>query len=290
MAGAFAIVVRQSSIGPSVAASNIAARIELISSSPLFSGLTNIAYEEIARRARPKALVREELLFMQGQPFDNLALIRSGSVKVTQLAPNGNEVILWMYGAGNVVGALPEHSARLHNCSARAMEPSTALLWETEYLQKLMVQYPQIGQNISPILAGRLSELEERFREVATEKVAKRVALALQRLLKQIGKETPGGVEISLSREELAQMTGTTLFTTSRILSHWSKKGIIAPGRSSVLVCDAQRLELAGDEDFETGTLTVRGKRKSGYLRTPAGVFGLSLVDRSSRPAGEARC
>ena len=80
--------------------------------------------------------------------------------------------------------------------------------------------------NISQILAGRLQELEERFREIATEKVAKRLALALTRLLKQVGKKTPEGIEISLSREELAQLTGTTLFTISRILSKWADQAL----------------------------------------------------------------
>jgi len=83
---------------------------------------------------------------------------------------------------------------------------------------------------------------------VATEKVAKRLVLALLRLLKHIGKKVDGGIEVSLSREELAQMTGTTLFTISRILSQWGQLGFVLPKRESVLVRDARRLELAGDE------------------------------------------
>jgi CRP-like cAMP-binding protein len=128
------------------------------------------------------------------------------------------------------------------------MEQSTALVWEYAALQDLMQKYPQIRRNISQILFSRLNELEERFREVATEKVAKRVALALLRLVKHIGKKVHGGVEISLSREELAQMTGTTLFTTSRLLSKWGEMGFLSPGRESVLVRDPSRLELVSDD------------------------------------------
>jgi CRP-like cAMP-binding protein len=98
------------------------------------------------------------------------------------------------------------------------------------------------------ILAARLNELEERFREVATEKVAKRIALALLRLLKHIGKTVHGGVEVSLSREELAQMTGTTLFTASRVLSKWGQMGFVLPRRESVLICDRNRLELVSED------------------------------------------
>jgi len=229
-------------------AANRAERVALIRTSPLFDGLPQDECEEVARQARPKALARDETLFMQGEPVLNVALIRSGSVKITQLGPNGNEVILWIYGPGNVVGGLSEPIFSHHNCSARAMDPSTALIWEYRVFQGLMLRFPQIRKNISQILSSRLNELEERFREVATEKVAKRVALALLRLLTHIGKRVHGGIEISLSREELAQMTGTTLFTTSRLLSKWGEMGFVLPRRESVLICDAHRLGLVSDD------------------------------------------
>jgi CRP-like cAMP-binding protein len=130
------------------------------------------------------------------------------------------------------------------------MEQCRALTWEYTRLQNLLVEYPQIRNNINQILSNRLNELEERFREVATEKVAKRLALALLRLLKQVGKESQGGVEISLSREELAQMTGTTLFTISRILSKWGEEGFVLPHREAVLVRDARRLGEVGSEEY----------------------------------------
>lgn len=111
-----------------------------------------------------------------------------------------------------------------------------------------MRDYPQMRKNINQILATRLTELEERFREVATERVPRRLALALLRLLKTIGKKVHGGTEISLSREELAQLTGTTLFTISRILSKWGQEELISPRRRSVVIHDPQRLGLVTEE------------------------------------------
>jgi CRP-like cAMP-binding protein len=248
MAAALVTVVRQSPVGSFTTASNIAGRVDLISASPLFAGMSQNAYEEIARRARPRTFARDEVLFMQGQPVQSLALLRSGSVKITQIAPNGNEVILWMYGAGSVLGAISDPVSRHHTSTARAMQQSTALVWDHAAFQSIMRENPQIGTNNSLVLASRLNELEERFREVATEKVARRIALALLRLLKHIGKTVHGGVEVSLSREELAQMTGTTLFTASRVLSKWGEMGFVLPRRESVLVCDRNRLELVSEE------------------------------------------
>jgi CRP-like cAMP-binding protein len=174
-------------------------------------------------------------------------LLQTGSVKQTQLSPSGEEVILWMHGQGEAVGMNPGEQPCHHTCSARALENCKALVWEYSRLQALLAGHPQIRKNINRILSSRLQELEERFREVATEKVAKRLALTLLRLLKRVGKEHHAGIELSLSREELAQMTGTTLFTISRILSKWALEGFILPRREAVVVKDAARLVQIGD-------------------------------------------
>ncbi len=249
MATARLSVLQRGHGGPSKSDNNLAERVVLMCASALFTGLTQNEILEIASCAKARTYARDELLFMQGQPVRNLVLIQSGSVKSTQLSPNGNEVILWMNGSGDTVGVPGDAAACSHTCSARAMEQCRALTWEYARLQDLVAEYPQIRSNISQILSSRLNELEERFREVATEKVAKRVALTLLRLLKQVGKQSPGGVEVSLSREELAQMTGTTLFTISRLLSRWGEDGFVQPRREAVVIRDARRLQEMGDEE-----------------------------------------
>jgi len=229
---------------PSTSESNAAERIVMMCASALFTGLTPRECKEIASCAHMRTFARDELLFMQGQPVRSMVLIQSGSVKLTQLSANGNEVILWMNGSGDAMGMHADSPSCSHTCSARAMEQCKALVWEYTRLQMLVAEYPQLRRNISQILATRLQELEERFREIATEKVAKRLALALTRLIKQVGKKTADGVEVSLSREELAQLTGTTLFTISRILSKWAELGVVIPRREAVLVRDSERLEM----------------------------------------------
>ena len=228
---------------------NLPEHLVLMCASALFTGLTQRECMEIAACARARTFARDELLFTQGQPVRNLILLQSGSVKHTQLSSDGNEVLIWMSGKGDAVNMQAESATCSHTCSARAIERCNALVWEYGRLQVLVGQYPQIRDNIRNILAGRLRELEERFREVATEKVATRLAFALLRLLKRVGKPTSEGIQISLTREELAQMTGTTLFTISRILSKWAEKGMILPRRESVLITDPARLKMVSDDD-----------------------------------------
>jgi CRP-like cAMP-binding protein len=228
--------------GASTKESNIAERVVMLRASPLFTGLSQDECLEIASCARARSFARDELLFMEGQSARHLMMIQTGSAKLSKLGPNGNEVILWMTGPGDPLGVLTEALSQSYTCTAYAMAPSNALVWEYTRLQGLVAEIPQMRKNISQILSSRLEELQERFREVATEKVASRVAKALMRLLKQVGKPAWGGIEISLSREELAQMTGTTLFSISRLLSKWGGEGFVLPRREAVVVLDAQRL------------------------------------------------
>jgi CRP-like cAMP-binding protein len=123
-----------------------------------------------------------------------------------------------------------------------------ALVWDAPTFKALVARYPVLHQNMVRILSEDLGELEERFREVATERVAPRVARQLVRLLARIGRSANGAVEVSLTREELAQMTGTTLFTVSRLLSAWEERGMVKPRRESVTVCDVALLRAMSKE------------------------------------------
>ena len=232
----------------SAANSNLPERVVLMCASALFSGLTPEECFRIASCARARSFTRDELLFMQGEPMTSVMLLQVGSVKLTQVSSAGSEVILWMNGKGEAVG-VGDSACNSHTCSARALETCKALTWEYSRLHALLLEYPQIRSNINQILIDRLQELEERFREIATEKVARRLALALLRLLKNVGTQHQAGIQVSLSREELAQMIGTTLFTISRILSKWSDEGFIIPRREAVVVRDPSRLLQVGAED-----------------------------------------
>ena len=224
------------------AISNMAEHLVLMCASSLFAGISLRDCIEIGSYARPRTFMRGEALFSQGQPVCCLILLQSGCVKMTQLSPDGNEVLIWMCGGGELVNFFAGSTSRPHTCSARAMMRCRALLWDSNHIQALADRYPQLRMNILRIVTERLKELEERFREMATETVTRRLALNLLRLLNRMGTESKEGFHVSISREELAQMTGTTLFTISRVLSTWAESGFIHPLREAVLVSDLERL------------------------------------------------
>lgn len=195
---------------------------------------------------RSRMYAPDEVIFVQGAPANALMLIESGSVKLTQVSPDGNEVILWVNGAGDMFGLQAQEPSNWYTCSARVVERCKTLVWDQSRLSVLLTRHPQLRKNLNRILVQCLNELEARFREVATMRVADRLAMTLLRLQERIGRPCDGGIRISLSREELAQMTGTTLFTISRLLSKWSEEGILIPRREAVVILRPKELELAG--------------------------------------------
>lgn len=218
----------------------IAERIVVMRASQLYANFSTSECTQIAERARTRIAARNELLFMQGQPFRQLVLVESGCVKLTRLSANGSEVIVELRGPHDVID-LPAGSASRHTSTARAVVNCKVLTWDWSFMETLL-NTPQISRNICLILTGQLNELQERYHEISAEKVGRRLACTLIRLSRQFGIPTERGVEISLSRHELAQMTGTTLFTVSRLISKWGELGLVVPRREAVLILDAERL------------------------------------------------
>src|ERR1700741_1160404 len=210
---------------------------------PIFSNLSHAECREILAAAHEKEFLRRHSIFVEGAPCRQVLLVLSGWVKTTQLGPTGCEVILRLSGPGELVGALESYLGTNNLVTARTTQPTTALVWEDTAFESVSDRYPMLRRNITCLLGLRLQELEERFREISTQHVAPRLSHQLIRLSDQLRQHSSGALEISLSREELAQLTGTTLFTVSRLLSEWERQGIVSTRREAVVVRDFQALK-----------------------------------------------
>jgi len=199
-------------------------------------------------------------------------LLTSGFVKLSKLGLSGTEVILRLGVPGDVLGALGLFSGGNHRATGQVFRECRALVWDTGAFKVLVERFPVLHQNMARIVGGHLLELEERFREVATERVGPRVARQVLRLMEQIGQPLDGAIEIGLSREELAQMTGTTLFTVSRLLSAWEARGMVRPRREAVTIYDVQSLRAIGRGEESLYAAVAISSRK------PSNQRGLSAT------------
>lgn len=215
----------------------------------LFSGIPLSDCIEIVARAHERHFFRRQTIFFEGDQVRLVILLISGCVKITQLGPNGHEVILRLGGIGEVLGGVGLCGDCEHCSTARTMQDSTALVWEAAQFEALADEFPHLSRNVAHSLEMRLIDLQTRFREISTEKVSLRLSSQLLRLSSQIGKKENGHIEITLSRRDLAQLTGTTLFTVSRLLCRWESKGIVTAKREAVLIHNLPALvELSREE------------------------------------------
>ena len=234
------VVIPPSSRGPESLLHRRAAEIQGF---PLFSGISPDDSKQILTPATYQEFSRREVIYQEGDPINKVFLLISGSAKITQVAPNGGEVILRLSGPGELVGKIRFESQARHGSLAQALGSSTALVWDASVFESLCHRFPALRRNAMYGISKSLEEMEERFREISTEKVAVRLSHEIVRLMDQVGRQVNGAVQISLSREELAQLIGTTLFTVSRLLSDWDERGIVSIGRETVSVSNVQGLK-----------------------------------------------
>lgn len=223
---------------------------ELLGRVGLFQGLEAGALAAVARAAHVQALPSGSCFFFQGDPATRFYVLLEGRVRLTQVTPEGQQVILRFITAGEGMGIVAALGAMAYPASAEALDACQALVWEGAAVAELMEQYPRLALNGMRLLAQRVREFQDRVRELATERVERRVARMLLRLARQSGRKSAEGIliDLPLSRQNLAEITGTTLYTVSRILSQWEAHGLVETGRERVVIRRPHGLVVIADD------------------------------------------
>lgn len=220
------------------------AMIEIIQASPLFAGLDADALDLVARETVERRLPADEVAFEQGDDATHCIVVAVGRIRLTQTTVDGQQIVLRFMGPGDVLGCVAVFRGIPYPATATAVEPTRLLCWSAAATSDLMARLPALAGNALRIVGGRIDELQQRLREVATERVERRIARVLLRLARQAGRRGDDGVEIpfALSRQDIAEMCATTLFTVSRTLSAWEAKGLVTAGRRHVVIRDPHAL------------------------------------------------
>ncbi len=205
----------------------------------VFENATDDDLNLILQNSITRSIEESSYFFFQGDAAEYLYVLTSGQVKLMQSNPSGQQVNLrtiypWqMFGALGAVRAEATYPA-----SAQALENSTALAVSSKFLHSMLETRPYLSFDLMKLMTSYIQEMQARYRELATERVEQRVANALIRLAGQSGikSEKEAGIELSFSRQDVAEMTGSTLYTISRLLSEWERQGIIKTGREKIKI------------------------------------------------------
>ena len=187
-----------------------------------------------------RSIEEGEFFFFQGDPATYFYVLMAGRAKLLQTNPAGQQVNLRMINEWQMFGALGAvRENALYPVTAQALEPSTALAIESNFLKEMMQTRPYLNIGLMQLMTGYIMEMQERYRELATERVERRIALTILRLASQVGNrlnQDEMTIELPLSRQDMAEASGTTIFTVSRVLADWERRGLVEAGRERVVI------------------------------------------------------
>jgi len=215
----------------------------------VFENATDEDLEIVASNSLQRAVEDGGFFFFQGDPAAYAYILLSGRAKLLQTTPAGQQVNLRTIQPWQIFGALGAvRNPAKYPATAQALEESIALAIESAYLNQLIQTRPYLSFGLMHQMTEYIQEIQERYRELATEKVERRIARALLRLTSQMGVKENGGIELPFTRQELAEMSGTTLYTVSRILAEWERQGLVGAGRERVILRDPHSLVKIAEE------------------------------------------
>jgi CRP/FNR family transcriptional regulator len=214
-------------------------------STALFRGLSNDDRARLAQLALVKSYDKGEMIFSEGDSSDFLYTILTGRVKVVKMIPSGKEVILEIFGPGDPVGAVVAYEGRPYPASGVALEDASLLLLRRAPFFALLEKHPSLVRGFLLGLTHRIVELTRRIPEVAGGRVETRFAHLFLKLADKMGRPGAEGTTIpmALSRQDLADLTGTTIETGIRIMSRWGKEGLVRTEKDGFVLLDRPALE-----------------------------------------------
>ena len=211
----------------------------------IFSGLSPGDAEAIAPFFRRERRRKKEVIFSEGDPSRWFYAVLEGKVKITKLSQEGKEMIIEMIGPGEVFGGIAAIRGLPYPANALAMEDCLLLKISREDLLGILGRFPALNLSIFQELGVRLERSHETMKQIALDNVMSRVASLLLTLAGRSGKKTPEGTTIGLklTRQEIAEMVGTTVETSIRTMSRLKKTGVITEKEGGILIRDMERLK-----------------------------------------------
>jgi CRP-like cAMP-binding protein len=221
---------------------------EAIRRSLVFRRLGPEDRERLGAVSRLRNVAKGERIFAEGDPSDFFFTILSGRVKIFKMTPAGKDIILEIFGPGDPLGAVAVYEGRPFPASAVALEDTACMLVPRASFFALLEEHPSLVRGLLLGLTHRLVELTNRLTDLTGGRVEARFARLFLKLAQDLGRPAPHGtlIPLALSRQELADMTGTTIETCIRIMSRWGKDDIVRTEKDGFVVLDKAALEAIG--------------------------------------------
>lgn len=216
-------------------------KIQILRQSPIFSSLSDDELGELAGLTVERSFHPDEAIFREGDSSDYFYVIVSGGIKVVKYPSSGREFIIAFFVPGEMFGEVAVFEDRPYPASAVATTETRVIAIQGRDLLAFLASQPRVALRIINVLGGRLREAQSRLRDLAGERVEQRLASVLMMLASKMGDTLP------FTRQEIADMTGTTTETAIRIISHLKERKIISSTRGKIIILDRTKLKVLSD-------------------------------------------
>lgn len=219
-------------------------RKSYLKKTPIFSHLSDEELDSIIPQVVKRRLKKNTVVFHENDPAAAFYLVKSGRVKIYKTGPEGREQVLSILGDGQIFGDVPAFDGGPYPASAATMADSEIYLIRSEDFQALVRQHPEVALKIIRVLGQRLRQSMELVRDLSFKQVPHRLAGLLVKLAAEYGTESEAGllIELPLSRQELADIVGTSRETITRELKKMEREGMIVVDRRQLTINDPERL------------------------------------------------
>jgi CRP/FNR family transcriptional regulator len=222
----------------------------LLRVTPVFQQLAPEDRRRVAEASVVRRFGKGDIIFEQDSTADAFYTIASGRVKIYKMLASGKEMILEVFGRGDPLGALATYTGRPFPATAMALQDTTCVLIPRATFFTLLEQHPSLVRGLLIGMTVRLVELTNRLAELSGARIEPRLARLLLKLGREMGKPDRGGtyIPLVLSRQELADMTGTTIETAIRIMSRWGKENLVRTEKDGFVLLNLDALEQIAEE------------------------------------------
>lgn len=216
----------------------------LLNGVPPFSKLDPSQIREILNQASSRRYDAGVSVFEEGHDADRFFLLLDGYIRVVRITPDGEQVIALHIPSGQLFGIAKALGRDTFPATAITAAESITLSWPTRLWDSFVAQYDGFATETYKVVGERIGEMNDRIVEIATQQVEQRIACVLLRLINQMGRKVDGGIEIDfpITRQDISEMTGTTLHTVSRMMSAWEKQGFVESARKRIIVRDPHQI------------------------------------------------
>ena len=222
----------------------------LLRGNPVFAGIPAREIDALAGLATEETHRARDFVFLEGDPAHWFCVVKSGHVKIVRHSRTGKDVILELLGPGEVFGGVAVIEKRPYPAAAQATEATVVLKIPADPIVALADRHPSFIREMALMIGRRLRRAHDSVESLAVDPVEARLAATLLRLAEREGKTGRDGVTLPfpLTRQSLADMSGTTVETAIRIVGRWVKDGRLKEEGGRLILGDVARLrDLAED-------------------------------------------